>query len=103
MLTMSFCSSSPDASFSLPRSPADPLAASGGILLSEAIPLAAGLSPCICVSEPVHSLSVLTDCLPSGGELCKAQLDCSDRFILPGELQASRAQRCDSKSDVTHP
>ena len=89
MLAMSFCSSSSDASFSLPRSPVDPLADAGGSLLSEANPWAAGLSPSICVAERVRSLSALTERLLSGGELCKAQMDCSNRLTLPGELQAS--------------
>ena len=76
MLTMSFCWSSSDASFSLPRSPVDPLADPGSSLLSEAMPWAANMSPSICVTERVRSLSALTDRLRSGGELCKAQIDC---------------------------
>ena len=92
MLAMSFCWSSSDASFSLARSPVDPLADPGSSLLSEANPWAAGLSPSICVAERVRSSSAPTDRLRSGGELCKAQSNCSNRLILPGELQASRAQ-----------
>ena len=103
MLAMSFCWSSSDASFSLPRFPVDPLADPGGSVLSEATPWAVGLSPSIRVAERVRSLSALTDRLRSGGELCKAQIDCSDCLILPGELQASQAQGRDPRSEATHP
>ena len=103
MLTMSFCSSSSDASFSLPRSPVDPIADPGSSLLSEATPWAAVLSRSICVAERLRSLSALTDRLRLGGEPCKAQMDCSNCLILPGELQASRAQGRDPKSEATHP
>ncbi len=103
MLAMSICWSSSDASFSLPRSPVDPLADPGSSLPSEATPWAAGLSRSICVAERLRSLPTLTDRLRAGGEPCKAQLDCSNCLILPGELQASRAQGQDPKSEATHP